>query len=828
MAKKRIVKMLALLGVATTLVTTALPVQAAGTKTETLKRAVPGYGYDINIQVEMDQEKKTIVSLEDKGAVNNDGRPLTSGYSYDLWIKAWEGMKDQLIGKTKAEIEQVDGISTATVSSDALRELVVNALDQLDSTVAPETGNYLQPLQAKMPFNKEVTFQLDVTQVPQGSDYYLKEEYYTEPGKEERKAYYSSEFGKLDLKAGTYTVQKPAAGSLKRLVFEDKNGRLPQIEIRLEIVESISLENGKLTSTTVDIEDLVASLSSVRVREEDKSYASTYYQSTTAIFRPDGYVNTGAKDGNHNRPVFTDGKKYFIALDSRSYGTLVFEFTADSSLVPKTAVEDSQLVLTPATAEFATGVTLAVEAPELKGAKFIATRVVDPSGNELPTNGAYGKPSFNNHRQGITISRPLPGTYTLHLADERGMYADVTRTFEVTPVLSIEADTIVSSSERLVVDSYIGSYNDIVITNVTTGEVHTFSSQYGYGQAKPVSRDGKIDKLFKKDGKLLFNATDDFTVTVLNGSYSNPALAYKPTGFKLVEQESLLEELKYQVIEEKDDSLYEGVKETKVKGQNGKRVSVHSYLEVDGVKQEGTEKDEERTIDPVNEIVKVGTKVKKQGWVEVDGDYYYFIDDVEQKNKWFENSYAGADGKMMKDTFTPDGYRVDAKGKWVTGAWVEDRKGWKYVFKDGYFYQDGWTTVSEKRFHFKKDGYLSVSTWIKNEYVDHNGFVLKNTTTPDGYRVDADGQWIKANWKKSGKKWILVYADGFSPKKQWQKEEKYWYYFDEKGHMAESRWVGNFYVDAYGHMLTSTWTPDGYYVRADGLWDKTKARRTVR
>lgn len=772
MAKKKIVKMLALLGVVTTLVTTVLPVQAAGTKTETLKRTVPGYGYDINIQVEMDQEKKTIVSLKDQGPVNNDGKPLTAGMSYDLWIKAWEGMKDQLIGKTKAEIQQVDGISTATVSSDALRELVVNALDNLDSTVAPEVGNYLQPINAQLPFNKEVTFQLDVSQVPQGSDYQLKEEYYTEPGKEERKAYYSSEFGKLDLKAGTYTVQKPAPGSSKRLVFEDKNGRLPQIEIRLEVVASVTLEKGKLTSATVDIEDFVSSLSSVRVLEEGKTYASTYYQSTTAIFRPDGYVNTGAKDTNHNRFVFTDGMNYTLYADSKSYGLLSFAFTADSSLVPKTAVEDGQLVLNPTTAEFGTRITLKVDAPELKGAKFVATRVVAPNGSDLPTNGAYGKPSFSNHRQGITISRPLPGTYTLYLVDETGMYADVSRTFEVTPVLSIVDDMIVSSSDKLVVDSYIGSYNDIVITNVTTGEVHTFSNQYSYGQAKPVSRDGKIDKLFKEDGKLLFNATDDFTVTIMNSSYSNPALSYKPTGFKLVEQETLLEELKYQVIEEKDDSLYEGVRETKVKGQNGKRVSVYSYLEIDGEKQEGTEKTEERTIDPVNEIVRVGTKVKKQGWVEVDGDSYYFIDDVAQKNKWFNNSYAGSDGKMLKNTFTPDGYRVDAKGKWVTGAWVEDSKGWKYVFKDGYFHQNGWTTVSEKRFHFKKDGYLSVSTWIKNEYVDHNGFVLKNTTTPDGYRVDANGQWIKASWKKNGKKWMLVYADGFSPKKQWQKEEK--------------------------------------------------------
>ncbi|MDD3252040.1 MAG: hypothetical protein PHV18_05700 [Lachnospiraceae bacterium] len=63
------------------------------------------------------------------------------------------------------------------------------------------------------------------------------------------------------------------------------------------------------------------------------------------------------------------------------------------------------------------------------------------------------------------------------------------------------------------------------------------------------------------------------------------------------------------------------------------------------------------------------------------------------------------------------------------GTWKQETAGWKYDNGDGTCQQGGWFTDT--------DG--------KQYYFDANGYMLSNTTTPDGYQVGADGAWIHAN-----------------------------------------------------------------------------------
>ncbi|WP_313153727.1 serine hydrolase [Lacrimispora sp.] len=64
-----------------------------------------------------------------------------------------------------------------------------------------------------------------------------------------------------------------------------------------------------------------------------------------------------------------------------------------------------------------------------------------------------------------------------------------------------------------------------------------------------------------------------------------------------------------------------------------------------------------------------GTKASNE-WQKIDGIYYWFGTDsvmaasrwVESNGKWF---YLGTDGAMLKDTITPDGYRLDSSGAWI-------------------------------------------------------------------------------------------------------------------------------------------------------------------
>lgn len=54
------------------------------------------------------------------------------------------------------------------------------------------------------------------------------------------------------------------------------------------------------------------------------------------------------------------------------------------------------------------------------------------------------------------------------------------------------------------------------------------------------------------------------------------------------------------------------------------------------------------------------------GWVEENGEYYYYENGEKTVNQWIDDTYyVGEDGIMLKDTITPDGYMVDENGRYV-------------------------------------------------------------------------------------------------------------------------------------------------------------------
>lgn len=53
-------------------------------------------------------------------------------------------------------------------------------------------------------------------------------------------------------------------------------------------------------------------------------------------------------------------------------------------------------------------------------------------------------------------------------------------------------------------------------------------------------------------------------------------------------------------------------------------------------------------------------------WKKISNAWYYFnADGVMQANRWVGDYYLGSSGAMLVNTKTPDGYRVDASGKWI-------------------------------------------------------------------------------------------------------------------------------------------------------------------
>lgn len=108
-------------------------------------------------------------------------------------------------------------------------------------------------------------------------------------------------------------------------------------------------------------------------------------------------------------------------------------------------------------------------------------------------------------------------------------------------------------------------------------------------------------------------------------------------------------------------------------------------------------------------------------------------------------------------------YYLDDDGFEVTG-WVKDNNRWYYMDKDGVMLT-GWVKVNNSWYYMNGDGAMATgwvkdnnswyfmnangtmaTGWIKDGgkdyYLSASGAMLANTTTPDGYFVNASGEWV--------------------------------------------------------------------------------------
>lgn len=69
------------------------------------------------------------------------------------------------------------------------------------------------------------------------------------------------------------------------------------------------------------------------------------------------------------------------------------------------------------------------------------------------------------------------------------------------------------------------------------------------------------------------------------------------------------------------------------------------------------------------------------------------------------------------------------------GEWKQDNVGWWYQNDDGSYPTNSWQEIDGKQYYFGNDGYM-----------------LHDTTTPDGYYVDANGVWDQSAQVNTPKK----------------------------------------------------------------------------
>lgn len=98
------------------------------------------------------------------------------------------------------------------------------------------------------------------------------------------------------------------------------------------------------------------------------------------------------------------------------------------------------------------------------------------------------------------------------------------------------------------------------------------------------------------------------------------------------------------------------------------------------------------------------------GWKKIGSYWYFFNDNGTMRKGWLNNNgtwyFLNADGVMKK-------------------GWARSGGKWYYLFDSGEMAHDCWITLNSRWYYLTSDGSL-----------------LTNGYTPDGYRVNQDGEWI--------------------------------------------------------------------------------------
>ncbi len=120
------------------------------------------------------------------------------------------------------------------------------------------------------------------------------------------------------------------------------------------------------------------------------------------------------------------------------------------------------------------------------------------------------------------------------------------------------------------------------------------------------------------------------------------------------------------------------------------------------------------------------------GFQQVDGKQYYFSASGAMQTgwKWFDNHYR----------------YFEANGAMKTG-WIKDKGIWYYLNPEDGIMLVGLHKVNDDHYYLDSTGAMQIG-WKRIDgnwyYFQTDGSLLKNATTPDGYKVNEEGIWKQA------------------------------------------------------------------------------------
>ena len=181
-----------------------------------------------------------------------------------------------------------------------------------------------------------------------------------------------------------------------------------------------------------------------------------------------------------------------------------------------------------------------------------------------------------------------------------------------------------------------------------------------------------------------------------------------------------------------------------------------------------------------------GTYVSN-GWLQLDDKKYYMDEN----------------GVKLKDTITPDGFYVNSDGEKVSymPGWYKDGNYWRYIQKNGYYLANSWYQDTDgKYYYFNMGAVMAVNTTTPDGYyVDENGVWDGNASTVAAAEKNL-GPGVDKGWEPIDKGWKFKQEDGTYLTNAWRQDSNgKWYYLNEDGWMLkDTNTPDGYHVDANG------------------------------
>ena len=285
--------------------------------------------------------------------------------------------------------------------------------------------------------------------------------------------------------------------------------------------------------------------------------------------------------------------------------------------------------------------------------------------------------------------------------------------------------------------AFTSSNPDITIKSGDTGRTYTWISPLGTEITMPVIKKDAVLSMNKGDSKYMDTYFYDPSGAinsqnnVIMYNYKDSAFAAPTLSLEKATEYSPLTISSYNVGKTiLDRSTYKGYNRQDVIISFSKNTGSNS---VSPVYYTGSYFKEENANKIGYFYVDMGSSANtaSQGWENTDRGWKY----KESNGSYVTNTWKQVDGIW---------YFFDGEG-YITTSWRQINGVW-YFFNASGAMVTGWVQSGNDWYYMNPSGAMATG-WVQsgNEwyYMSPSGAMLSNTTTSDGYRLDASGRWVK-------------------------------------------------------------------------------------